>query len=1118
MANKFKKIFIAGTLLSCLFLATTACDFAQTSQNTETSSQQSTDSNISSQPSSEKPVTLESITAVSNKNAYEHNESLDITVTAHYSDGTTTTITDYQVLGFNNQQTGEQNVAISYAGQSCVIKVTVKDPVLTGITATSKKDAYEYGEDLDIVVTASYSDGSSKVITDYQVTGYNAQISSEQDVVISYQGQSSTLKVKVNDPILVNITVEGQKENYEYGEDLGLQVKANYSDGSSIAISDYQVEGFDSKNPGEQNVTVKYNEKTYSFKTTVNNPVLTSISVTSNKESYEYGEDLDVVVTASYSDDTTKVITNYEVEGFDSKNPGEQNVTVKYEGKTSSIKVIVNNPVLTGITAVSNKESYEYGDDLDVIVVAHYSDGSDVVINDYQVEGFSTDEAGTKSLTFTYEGKTCNLDVLVNKRETYFPTDKLDSFLQVEGLKTSIPTPIGFNDWIDSVEKEQDGGNYFIATTKDEGTIGVDSLTDQYTAKLENEGWVVVDNNGKCFATTKNGDVSLSFSTNNGTFSLRVEAYCEFPTQKVVGSVISSKSSLVDGQTVVLGSIPEEFVISGFEDTSFSVSEALCTRNEFDVVKNAWRFTINKVDSNWTFTDINGRKLGATGLNQLAWDEGSTEWNLIFTSTSCIIMNAVKEYGRLCYNPDTQMVTTYETIIRTNMSYPQIFNLKETEVIYPTAISIDGRNEAGVGKTINLNLNYVPENSNSLNEVIWSSSDESIATVGSDGNVKGVSQGKVTITAKTKSKNNYLEASYDVEVLEAVPDRWTIMVYVCGADLESDSGLASADISEMLKVSNQPEDVNIILETGGSSRWHKYNISSNVLSRYHIKNKNLVLDETLPKDNMGKQSVFESFLTWGIQQYPAEKTGVVLWNHGGALGGVCFDSTTGYSNSLTNSETASAYKNVFGANSISKLEFVGYDACLMQIQDIAEFNSHYFNYMVGSEESEAGTGWVYNEWIDDVYADRPTTEILKANCDSFVNKNGGDQTLSYLDLSNMNDYYTKFEALASAIKNTAKSNYDAFKSILLSCKSYSGIYSFGEIDGMDFLNKLGNNSTYSGYQNEINEVKAAHGKLVAYSRRGGGAGQSYGLGIIAGAFVSYPASETNFTTWRSIFK
>ena len=499
---------------------------------------------------------------------------------------------------------------------------------------------------------------------------------------------------------------------------------------------------------------------------------------------------------------------------------------------------------------------------------------------------------------------------------------------------------------------------------------------------------------------------------------------------------------------------------------------------------------------------------------------------MVITSRSTIIANANKDFGRLCINLDNTTLTTYSNVNDGNLVYTQILKLSQEEIIYPTGITLEGKQELAIGKKNALDVKFIPENANSLSKITWSSSDENIAKVDENGLVTAIAVGNATITAKTFAKRTVLEASFNIEVKEVVLDAWTIMLYICGSNLESESGLATTDIAEILSVNNQPEDVNIIIETGGSTSWHNYGIDSSKLSRYHVRDQELVLDEKLPKENMGKKSVFESFLTWGLQEYPAEKMGVIFWNHGGALDGVCFDDTIG-SDSITNSETKAAFNKIFPQYGIDKLEFVGYDACLMQIQDIAEFNSHYFNYMVGSEEAEAGEGWVYDKWVDDVYAGKDTKTILKANCDAFVAEYGSDQTLSYLDLSKMENYHAKFEAMATAIKSTAKSNYSAFKTLLKSVKDFgdiqdwwysqNGYDAYGEIDGLDLLNKLGNNATYSAFQDVINEAKTAYTSLVAYSRKGNAAGNANGLGVISGAPVSYPSSETAFTTWRSIF-
>ena len=941
----------------------------------------------------------------------------------------------------------------------------------------------------------------------------NIQPSSSDTDISSSQEQKTVESI-----IAVN-----NKDSYEFGEVLDLSVTATFSDGSSTVITDYIVEGYNDHLGGTQTITVSYQGQTYTLDIIVNEPVLVNISAKASKDSYEWGEDLDLTVIATYSDGSTVEITDYQVEGYDKTQSGQQEVTVSYENKTFTFNVVVKDPALVSITAVSNQDEYALGDELNVTVVATYSDGSTVEITDYQTNGYNNQEVGLQTVTFTFENKTCSIDVVVSEKYDHFPANEFNTFIGQESIQTVIPTPVGYNEWTNTVELEQDGSNYFYATTEDKGDVGVDSLADQYALALRNNNWTVEFRNDEYKATINEGDVILSFNTKDELFSFKAASYTEFPDKAFVGTAITGKAALRAGSKIVLGSADNEFIVTNFEDNYLNTRSCLYTDEKPTIDKDIIRFTLGKQNDNWTLTDVKGRKLGSTGPNQLAWDEGSVEWTIIFSGGSTIIMNATRTYGRLCFNPNNNEVTTYQSVVGTDLIYPQVFRIEETDLIYPTSISLSGKDAVGMGRTNKLSIKYLPENANSLSEVSWSSSDDSVATVKS-GVVTGVSVGRAVITAKTKSKGSYLETAYEIEVKEIMLDSWTIMVYVCGADLESGSGFATSDISEMLRVNGQPDDVNIILETGGARSWKGYGISASVLSRYHVENKGLVLDTTLPKESMGKQSTLESFLTWGLQEYPAENTGVIFWNHGGALDGVCFDENFG-DDSLLNSEVYAALGNVYEANGIDKLEFVGYDACLMQIQDVAEFNSHYFNYMVGSEEAEDAEGWAYDSWIDDMYAGKDTCSILKACCDGFIAACGSssDQTLSYLDLSKMANYLEKFEALAAAIKNTARSNYSSFRSILSSVKSYgsgwwsSGLDSYGTIDGLDFLNKLGNNSSYNSYSNQINAAKQAYNQLVAYSKIGSGAGQSHGLVVIAAVSISYPASETHFTNWRSIF-
>ena len=70
-------------------------------------------------------------------------------------------------------------------------------------------------------------------------------------------------------------------------------------------------------------------------------------------------------------------------------------------------------------------------------------------------------------------------------------------------------------------------------------------------------------------------------------------------------------------------------------------------------------------------------------------------------------------------------------------------------------------------------------------------------------------------------------------------DTITIMVYMCGADLESRGGMASKDIQEMLSA-NLGDKINLILYTGGAKQWQNNVISSSTNQIYQVKDGKLL--------------------------------------------------------------------------------------------------------------------------------------------------------------------------------------------------------------------------------------------------------------------------------------
>lgn len=197
---------------------------------------------------------------------------------------------------------------------------------------------------------------------------------------------------------------------------------------------------------------------------------------------------------------------------------------------------------------------------------------------------------------------------------------------------------------------------------------------------------------------------------------------------------------------------------------------------------------------------------------------------------------------------------------------------------------------------------------------------------------------------------------------EAIAD-YTVMIYLNGSDLESEDGLASDDLLEMMTASESfdSESVQIIVQTGGTAVWQTEGIPSDATARYLIADGGMYELEQMPLQNIGEPDTLTDFIVYAMDNFPAERYALILWNHGGgAVSGYGVDELFDY-DGLTLSELDSA---LFEAGLYSnKLELIGFDACLMATLETATVVSEYAHYLVASEELEPGYGWHYEDFL-----------------------------------------------------------------------------------------------------------------------------------------------------------
>ena len=249
---------------------------------------------------------------------------------------------------------------------------------------------------------------------------------------------------------------------------------------------------------------------------------------------------------------------------------------------------------------------------------------------------------------------------------------------------------------------------------------------------------------------------------------------------------------------------------------------------------------------------------------------------------------------------------------------------------------------------------------------------------------------------------------------------YTIMVYMIGSNLESATGAATSDIFEMEEAGLDYSRNNLVLYTGGSARWHsEIPCDRNCVVDMSLESGSRVVASTEKNADMGAPETLRSFIDFCTTYYTADHYALIFWDHGGGpLWGYGSDELfNGDGLLLTEMDAAMRGTPFDGAN---RLDFVGFDACLMGSLENMAIWSRYASYYVASEELEPGDGWDYH-FLSAFNETTDTLQILEQIITAFqtyyenkrTDQYDPDVTLAAIDLS-------KVEALQNTIARTAK--------------------------------------------------------------------------------------------------
>ena len=323
-------------------------------------------------------------------------------------------------------------------------------------------------------------------------------------------------------------------------------------------------------------------------------------------------------------------------------------------------------------------------------------------------------------------------------------------------------------------------------------------------------------------------------------------------------------------------------------------------------------------------------------------------------------------------------------------------------------------------------------------------------------------------------------------------DEATIMIYLCGTDLESRSKMATSDLQEMIDATISG-DVNVIVYSGGCRQWQNSAMSSSTNQIWQVKDDGVVcLEKDLGSYPMTDPDTLSFFIRWCAKNFPANRNSLIFWDHGGgSVSGYGYDEKYASSGSMSLGEIDKAL-----TDGGLKFDFVGFDACLMATTENALMLSKHADYMIASEETEPGIGWYYTNWLTKYSADTSisTLEVGKNIIDDFVDTcarkcPGQSTTLSIVDLAEVEVTISEsLTAFSTDTYNLIKN--DEYAKVSHARSDAREFGSSSKIDQVDLVHLAKNLGTEEG-----EALAEAILGSVKYNRTSSNMTNSYGLSI-----------------------
>ncbi|MEI3536063.1 MAG: bacterial Ig-like domain-containing protein, partial [Bacilli bacterium] len=132
----------------------------------------------------------------------------------------------------------DKEIIITYEGKEVKINITVSKPASAlskiEITTNPTKMNYIVGEIFDptgMIITATYEDNTTSIVEDYTLSVTGALKSTDTNIVITYNGKTTTLVIQIKKVVL-------DETDYTIASVLSFTDANNYKLGTTVAASE----------------------------------------------------------------------------------------------------------------------------------------------------------------------------------------------------------------------------------------------------------------------------------------------------------------------------------------------------------------------------------------------------------------------------------------------------------------------------------------------------------------------------------------------------------------------------------------------------------------------------------------------------------------------------------------------------------------------------------------------------------------------------------------------------------------------------------------------------------------------------------------------------------------